>query len=183
MSLDCWSVAIGFSLAVLLSYTAPGLSAMAQQPHEQKLSDLQPIDFENYKKTVSLIDYKKHLITLSELEGLIDAGKVCVLDLRSEREYDDGHIRGAMLMGCDISEAKLSKLLPNKETKVVIYCTNNFYPSRKLSLNNACLPQFLALGYKNTLVLDELWRSGFEVPRQLKEGPFWVKSSSPTGPK
>ena len=123
------------------------------------------------------VDYKKHTVSLSELERLSLRPDVYILDLRSPSEFKEGHIKGAHSFGCDINEEKLKKLVPNKDARIVIYCTNNFFPTRMLSLNSVSLPQFLALGYKNTGVLEELWHSDFKAVDKFKQGPLWV---SPT---
>jgi hypothetical protein len=155
----------------------------AQDATAMPTKPVKPVSFDEYKKTVRAIDYRKYEVSLPELEKLIGKKGVYVLDLRSEREYNEGHIKGALHMGSDISEEKVSRLLPDKDATAIIYCTNNFYPSRMLSLNHGCLPQFVTLGYKNVKVLQELWQGGFDKARDFMKGPLWVKEDDKTTAK
>ena len=156
---------------------------VAQEETAKPVKPVKPVSFDDYKKTVKAIDYKKYEVSLPELEKLIGKKGVYVLDLRSEREYNEGHIKGALHMGSDISEEKVARLLPNKDATAIIYCTNNFYPTRMLSLNNGCLPQFVTLGYKNVKVLQDLWQGSFDKSRDFMKGPLWVKEDDKTTAK
>jgi|GEM_PF-1159616 len=52
-----------------------------------------------------------------------------ILDTRSKRDYDDRHIKGAIHLNyADINEDSLRKLIPDPDTRVLIYCVNNFIP-------------------------------------------------------
>ena len=60
-------------------------------------------------------------IKMSKEEGVI------VLDARSKAMYDLMHVEGAINLNySDIDVNSLKKLLPNKDTKILIYCNNNF---------------------------------------------------------
>jgi len=133
-----------------------------------------PLTFPQYQSLVSKVDLKSHTIRLGILEKLLGKPELVVLDLRSAEEYGQGHIKGAISFGADISKEKLEKFVPDKKATVVIYCTNNFFPSRRLSLNFASLPQMLSAGYANTFILEDLWQStNFSAVSKFKEGPLW----------
>ena len=76
------------------------------------------------------------------------------------------------------AEAKLKELIPSKSSKVILYCANTLYPSRRISLNYSCLPQILTLGYKNTFILDEVWHRDMNAGHSFTEGPYWVKGDN-----
>lgn len=135
-----------------------------------------PVSFDDYKNTVGKIDWKAHEITFEQYKKECQNPAVVVLDLRSEAEYKEGHLKGARLMGADIREEKLKKLVPNKQAKIIVYCTNTFYPSRRISLNNVCLPQFIALGYPNVFVIEDIWQKDFNRVEKLKQSSLWEKS-------
>ena len=132
----------------------------------------EPISFDQYATTVKKIDAKKSTIGLAQLRADLKNG-VTILDLRSDAEYKNGHIKGAKLLGADVKEELLNKLAPDKKGKIIVYCTNCFYPSRRISLNNVCLPQIVALGYANVYMLDELWHEDMSVVENLKKEKLW----------
>lgn len=51
-----------------------------------------------------------------------DKSTVVVLDVRSEAEFNKGHIKGAINVSHDTVEKNLTKLAPYKDKKVVVYC-------------------------------------------------------------
>lgn len=153
----------------VLAFSFLQLPALAEEKAKE------PMSFDEYKSTVSSVKIKDHEISLAELQKIIDKPDVVVLDLRSEHEYQEGHLKRAVCFGCDMSEDKLAKVVPSKDATVVVYCTNNFFPSRRISLNNASLPQLVGLGYKNARVLEELWHGDWKKVEEIKKGPLWVK--------
>src|SRR5829696_6102515 len=60
-------------------------------------------------------------ITMAEEEGTV------ILDARSRKKYDELHIKGAINLSFpDITVKSLNTLLPDKNTRILIYCNNNF---------------------------------------------------------
>ena len=50
-----------------------------------------------------------------------------VLDARSRDKYDELHVRGAVHLDfADIAVESLHRLIPDRETRILIYCNNNF---------------------------------------------------------
>ena len=50
-----------------------------------------------------------------------------VLDARSKQKYDELHVKGAVnLTYPDIAVDSLEALIPDKSTRILIYCNNNF---------------------------------------------------------
>ncbi len=135
-----------------------------------------PVSFDQYKNGIAKIDWKAHEISFEQFKKESQNSGVVILDLRSEAEYKEGHFKGARLMGADIKEEKLKQLVPNKQSKIIVYCTNTFFPSRRISLNNVCLPQIIALGYPNVFVIEEIWHKDFDEMSKLKQSNLWEKS-------
>jgi hypothetical protein len=88
-----------------------------------------------------------------------------VLDARSRAKFDELHVEGAVHLSFpDIAIDSLAALLPDKSTRILIYCNNNFrgaegpFPS-KLPSASLNLPTFIALydyGYRNVWELGPL---------------------------
>jgi rhodanese-related sulfurtransferase len=47
---------------------------------------------------------------------------VCILDVRSAREYNSGHVPGAINLGHKEVSARLDELEPYRDTDIVVYC-------------------------------------------------------------
>jgi hypothetical protein len=88
-----------------------------------------------------------------------------VLDARSRDKYDELHIKGALNLSFpDIAVGSIERLLPDKTTRILIYCNNNFsnaespFPS-KLPSASLNLPTYITLydyGYRNVFELGPL---------------------------
>lgn len=65
-------------------------------------------------------EYKK--ITADQAKALIDGGGVIILDVRTPEEFDQGHIKGALLLPDYEVGAKAATILPDKDAKILIYC-------------------------------------------------------------
>lgn len=49
-----------------------------------------------------------------------------IIDVRTEKEYNQGHVPGAINIAHDQIAANMSKLLARKDTPVVLYCRSGF---------------------------------------------------------
>lgn len=88
-----------------------------------------------------------------------------ILDTRSKAAFEQKHLKGARHLNfSDITKSSLAKTIPSPETRVLIYCNNNFrnnspaFASKKpgAALN---IPTFITLynyGYRNIYELGPL---------------------------
>ncbi|MEO0726657.1 MAG: rhodanese-like domain-containing protein [Bacteroidota bacterium] len=113
------------------------------------------LELQNYRRTRT-IDLPTYAEMLKE-EGVL------LLDTRSQRAFEAIHLKGAVHLNfSDFTEDKLASVIPSKDTKVLIYCNNNFRnagiefaaKSSPLALN---IPTFINLygyGYENIYELQ-----------------------------
>jgi len=140
--------------------------AMAQ-PKESIKYPKSDVDYPAFTKLT--IEAEKHREThMASLEQFIKWSKekaVLVLDTRSKKMYDMKHVKGAIHLNfSDFTATKLAKIIPSKDTKILIYCNNNLdkderYFSRKMATLALNIPTFINLygyGYKNVYELDRL---------------------------
>ncbi len=90
---------------------------------------------------------------------------VIILDARSRAKYDLLHIKGAINLNfSDITVESLKKTIPDKSTRILIYCNNNFknaeepFPT-KMPTASLNLSTYIALynyGYRNVYELAPL---------------------------
>jgi phage shock protein E len=88
-----------------------------------------------------------------------------VLDARSRDKYDELRIRGAInLPFPDIAVDSLPRLIPDRHTRILIYCNNNFrgaeeaFPEKiaRASLNLSTFIALYSYGYRNVYELGPL---------------------------
>lgn len=62
-------------------------------------------------------------ISAEEAKQIIDSGEeVIILDVRTEEEFNSGHIKDAMLLPYDLIETQADGSLPDKDAKILVYC-------------------------------------------------------------
>jgi rhodanese-related sulfurtransferase len=142
------------------------------------------VSFEDFKSLVAEVEPHR-ASRLIDLETFLKMSKepgVIVLDTRSTFRYERIHLKGAKhLSFTDFTQANLGKVIPSFDTRVLIYCNNNFEgnqtdfatkaarPGGSMSaqLNAQAKPLMMALniptyvnlygyGYRNVYELDEL---------------------------
>ena len=88
-----------------------------------------------------------------------------ILDARSREKYEMLHIRGALQLSLpDFSAEALAKLIPDPNTRILIYCNNNFEnepvsmrsKAPSSSLNIYTFNTLYSYGYRNVYELGPL---------------------------
>ena len=151
---------------VLAAFAAP-LAAAPQQQQQQRVPANPAIDMEGYLRVAREAAKLRESRRLTEDDFLAmsrEPGTI-VLDARSREKYDELHVKGAISLSFpDIAIASLARVIPDKTTRVLIYCNNNFsnaegpFPS-KLPSASLNLSTFVALynyGYRNVWELGPL---------------------------
>jgi hypothetical protein len=125
------------------------------------------IDMKGYLKIVGQAAKHRESRRLTE-EDFIKMSRepdVIVLDARSKEKYDELHIAGAINLSFpDITVASLQSKLPDKNTRILIYCNNNFlnneraFPTKVAiaSLNLSTYISLYTYGYRNVYELGPL---------------------------
>jgi len=88
-----------------------------------------------------------------------------ILDARSREKFDELHVKGAInLPFPDIAIESLKATIPDKNTRILIYCNNNFanaegpFPAKiaRASLNLSTYIALYSYGYRNVYELAPL---------------------------
>jgi hypothetical protein len=145
---------------VLAAIVVHALVAVSVVRSEPRTLDNPAIDMDGYLRAAELAAEHRQAHRVSEQEFIRmsrEAGTV-VLDARSAEKYRELHIKGAINLSFpDITVASLQALLPDKQTRVLIYCNNNFrgaegpFPT-KIAVASLNLSTYIALysyGYRN----------------------------------
>ena len=159
---------------------------------QNKSDENYPKSLASYNDFKTLVDevepYRaERLINLDEFLKMSKEKNVVILDTRSAYHYERKHLKGAIHLDfSDFTQQNLWNLIPDPNTKILIYCNNNFdgdqidftskvskpsrarkkkeydtqiLPERKPLMLALNIPTFINLygyGYKNVYELDEL---------------------------
>ena len=97
-------------------------------------------------------------ISQDKAKEMMDEPGVVVLDVREQREYDSGHIPGAVLLAVGgISRETAAAVIPSLESTVLVYC-------RSGSRSRMAAAALARLGYSNVYEFGGIltWKYGVE---------------------
>src|SRR3989442_11462629 len=105
---------------------------------------------------LKLVNESKARIQQTGIEGykqMLDSGeKPLLIDVREDSEWATGHAAGALHLGKGVIERDIEAKVPDKATKMVLYCGGGF----RSALAADALQQ---MGYTNAISLDGGWRA------------------------
>jgi rhodanese-related sulfurtransferase len=85
------------------------------------------------------------LVSLDTYNQLATQPNTVILDTRSDSMYMAKHVKGAIHLNfSDFTQANLTKLIPDPNTIILIYCNNNFLENIALRIED---PQFMSKSY------------------------------------
>jgi len=147
------------------------------------------VSFDDYEVLISEVKNirAKRLISFDELLAFQEESNTVILDTRSKDKYVAKHLKGAInLPFTEFTTSNLRRLIPDVNTRIIIYCNNNFkgdavyftskvytpemFGKRKMIKDDSTfglksitlalnIPTYLGLygyGYRNIYELDEL---------------------------
>lgn len=155
------------ALLALLAFVFAGVSAA------------QPADLKPAPTTDATIDYPgfleiseevmtlraTRLVSLAAFNEMAGEPNTIILDTRSAEAYAMGHIDGAVHLNfSDFTDEKLASVIGDTDTRVLIYCNNNFSDNVapimlkrvELALNIPTFVNLYGYGYENVYELGEL---------------------------
>ncbi len=83
-----------------------------------------------------------HKITAEEAYGMMTGETVTVVDVRTQEEYDQGHIENALLVPNESIGDQAPEALPDKDAVLLVYC-------RSGRRSQEASEKLLELGYQN----------------------------------
>lgn len=167
------------------------------------------VSFDDFKGLVAEVEPHRasRLIELNTFLKMSKEEGVIIFDSRSDFRFDRIHLKGAKhLAFTDFTQDNLKKVIPNPDTKILIYCNNNFdgnqvdfaskavvfppRPDRAVTTQMAVqakplmmalnIPTYINLygyGYRNVYELNELVQ--VNDPRITFEGTIVEQKSAP----
>ena len=170
-----------FALVMIIA-AAPVLAATVQQQQVQQAPVNPAIDMAGFLRVSQRAALHRETRRVSEEEfaRMSREPGTIVLDARSKDKYDELHVRRAINLSFpDIAIESLKKAIPDKKTRILIYCNNNFrnaegpFPSKlpSASLNISTYIALYNYGYRNVYELRdtlELSASSLEFEKSSK---------------
>jgi rhodanese-related sulfurtransferase len=93
-------------------------------------------------------------VSVQQGKEMIDSGEVFILDVRTQEEYDEGHIMGSTLIPVDELDSRLKELPRDK--KILVYC---------------------GTGHRSLTASEKLENSGFTQIYNMKGGiTEWINT-------
>lgn len=111
------------------------------------------------------IHREKRRISEDEFIRMSREPNTIILDARSKQKYDELHIKGAVNLSFpDIAVDTLKQTIPDLNTRILIYCNNNFlnaerpFPAKMpaAALNISTYTALYIYGYRNIYELKPL---------------------------
>jgi len=97
------------------------------------------VNFDDYLKLAQEVQVYRsdRLVNLNRFNELAADPTVVVLDTRSDSAYMAKHVKGAIHLNfSDFTQENLAKLIPNRNTVILIYCNNNFLQDIPFSIED-----------------------------------------------
>jgi len=137
------------------------------------------VDFDAYEKLIPEVKAhrKSKLIDLQTFLKMAEEKGTVILDTRSDSLFKRKHVKGAIHLNfADFTQQNLLRIIPNADTKILIYCNNNFIDDQanfaskvvvpvlvkkkiapiSLALNIPTYINLYGYGYRNVYELSEL---------------------------
>lgn len=103
-------------------------------------------------------------ISIEEYQKRVAAGeKLVLVDVREDREWEKGHLPGAVHIGRGVLERDIEAAFPDKEAPLVLQCGGGFRSA--LSCDN-----LQRMGYTRVMSLDGGYRGWIERGLPVEEG-------------
>src|SRR3954453_12215674 len=105
---------------------------------------------------LKIVNDAKSRIQQTDMDGykkMLEAGdKPLLIDVREDNEWAAGHAAGALHLGKGIIERDIETKVPDKSTKLVLYCGGGFRSA--LVADN-----LRQMGYTDAISLDGGWKA------------------------
>lgn len=127
---------IGIAAALGLMASAPGWTRGPDYPKAK-------VSFQDFKSLVSEVEAhrSRRLVSLDDFLKMSKEPGTIILDSRSTFRYERIHLQGAKhLSFTDFTQSNLQAVIPSFETRVLIYCNNNFEGNQTDFASKVALP-------------------------------------------
>ena len=111
------------------------------------------VSFDDFKSLVSAVENHRaiRLVSLDKFLEMSRDPNTIILDTRSDFRFERLHLKGAKhLSFTDFTQDNLAKAIPSLETRILIYCNNNFKGNQIDFASKISLPKKSPIGSQIT---------------------------------
>lgn len=101
------------------------------------------VDFEGFLKlSEETYQYRKdRLVDLDLFLEMAKDSNTIILDTRSDKMYAMKHVKGAVHLNfADFNVFDLMRVIPSRDTRILIYCNNNFDDDSRFFISKVAIP-------------------------------------------
>lgn len=167
-----------FFTLLLIALMFGGMAACGPKEVEEPKEEAEPItstedtggELKVYSSPMDMAQEAMEYVDEIDVPGLkskIEAGEdITILDIRTQKEWDAGHIENAIHLPRGVLEFKIGKAIKDKNTEIIVYCKTG---AKRTPLAVKALKQ---LGYNNVVSLKGGWLAwtGKEPEAKNEEG-------------
>lgn len=179
-SATLFSTALAGLVAAIAIGAHPSIAQEEFEPVRIEVTE-STVDYAGFAELVAEVEpYRAgRMVSLAEFNSMAAEPGTIILDTRSAEAFAEGHIEGAIHLNfSDFTADKLAQIIPSPDTRILIYCNNNFrdnvapvpVKAAPLALNVPTFVNLYGYGYYNIYELADL--VGME-----DEDVNWVMSS------
>lgn len=160
---------LALGLAITCDAGEPSASARSVKPTSRANPQIDFPGFVSLSRDVQAIR-KTRLVPIAKFNQMAEDKKTIILDTRSKAAFESIHVKGAIHLNfSDFTADKLATMIPNKNTRILIYCNNNFVAERvpelamkrfSLALNIPTFVNLYGYGYENVFELADALKLG-----------------------
>lgn len=99
-------------------------------------------------------------VNASQAKEMIDSGEFFLLDVRTQEEYDEGHINGSILIPVEVIGSRLDEL--PEDMKILVYCRTGI---RSAQASQVLVDNGFEQVYNMKGGINEWMNSGYEVEK------------------
>ena len=100
-------------------------------------------------------------ISAQEAKAIIESEDVIILDVRTQEEYNEGHIENSVLLPVNDISAKAEEILTDKDAKILVYC-------RSGNRSATASKQLIKMGYTNVYDFGGINSWPYEIIKAAK---------------
>ena len=101
-------------------------------------------------------------VSVREALQAVNGGSARLIDVREESEWNEAHAKGADHLGKGIIERDIEKLVPDKDSELLLYCGGGY---RAVLAADA----LQKMGYTNVASVAGGWRAWLEANAPVEE--------------